>query len=123
MERMHPRSYRDEKTMHLAIVHDYLIKMGGAERVVGAMAEAFPAATIFTSVTDTRGLLPEFTGRQITNTWLNAVPGIRKHFKKFFMLYPAAFRSLKPIDADVTWISSSGFAKWIRLNQRTTSIC
>ena len=109
--------------MHLAIVHDYLIQMGGAERVVGAMAEAFPAATIFTSVTDTRGLLPEFSGRRITNTWLNAVPGVRKHFKKFFMLYPAAFRSLKPIDADVTWISSSGFAKWIRLNRRTTSIC
>jgi lipopolysaccharide/colanic/teichoic acid biosynthesis glycosyltransferase len=30
--------------MRLAIVHDYLIQMGGAERVVAAMAEAFPGA-------------------------------------------------------------------------------
>jgi glycosyltransferase involved in cell wall biosynthesis len=123
MERLHQRSYTLEKTMRLAIVHDYLIQMGGAERVVAAMAEAFPGATIFTSVTDTGTLLPEFSGRRITNTWLNTVPGIRKHFKKFFMLYPAAFRSLKPVDADVTWISSSGFAKWVRLDRRTTSIC
>jgi glycosyltransferase involved in cell wall biosynthesis len=97
--------------------------MGGAERVVGVMAGTFPDATIFTSVTDARRLLPEFSGRRITNTWLNAIPGVRKHFKKFFLLYPAAFRSLKPVDADVTWISSSGFSKWIRLDPGTTSIC
>ena len=107
----------------MAIVHDYLIQMGGAERVVGVMAEAFPNARIFTSITDTSRLLPEFSGRRITNTWLNAVPGARKHFKKFFLLYPTAFRSLKPIDADVTWISSSGYSKWVRLDRQTTSIC
>jgi glycosyltransferase involved in cell wall biosynthesis len=107
----------------LAIVHDYLIQMGGAERVVGVMAEAFPSAGIFTSVTDTRRLLPQFSGRRITNSWLNAVPGAKKHFKKLFMMYPAAFWSLKPVDADVTWISSSGYSKWIRLGQKTTSIC
>jgi glycosyltransferase involved in cell wall biosynthesis len=120
---MHQRSHTFEKTMQLAIVHDYLIQMGGAERVVGVMAEAYPSAPIITSVTDTGRLLPEFSGRRITNTWLNTIPGVRKHFKKFFMLYPAAFQSLKPVDADVTWISSSGFAKWIRLDGRTTSIC
>jgi glycosyltransferase involved in cell wall biosynthesis len=120
---MHQRSDRSEKAIHLAIVHDYLIQMGGAERVVGVMAEAFPSARIFTSLTDTCGLLPEFSGRRITNTWLNALPGARKHFKKLFMVYPAAFRSLKPVDADVTWISSSGYSKWIRLDRRTTSIC
>jgi glycosyltransferase involved in cell wall biosynthesis len=111
------------KSARLAIVHDYLIQMGGAERVVAAMAEAFPSAPIITSVTDTNRLLPELSGRQITNTWMDALPGIRRHFKKYFMLFPAAFRSLGPVDADVTWISSSGFAKWIRLSRGTTSIC
>jgi glycosyltransferase involved in cell wall biosynthesis len=109
--------------MRLAIVHDYLIQMGGAERVVAAMAEAFPSAPIFTSVTDTNRLLPELSGRRISNTWMDALPGIRKHFKKYFMLFPVAFRSLGPVDADVTWISSSGFAKWIPLSQETVSIC
>jgi len=97
--------------------------MGGAERVVAAMAEAFPDATIFTSATDRNRLLPELSGRRIINTWMDALPGIRKHFKKYFMFFPAAFRSLGPVNADVTWISSSGFAKWIPLSRRTVSIC
>ena len=97
--------------------------MGGAERVVGVMAEAFPSARIFTSLTDRGRLLPAFAGRQITNTWLNAVPGAKRHWKKFFLFYPAAFWSLKPVRADVTWISSSGYSKWIRLPRNTTSIC
>jgi glycosyltransferase involved in cell wall biosynthesis len=109
--------------MRLAIVHDYLIQMGGAERVVAAMAEAFPSAPIITSVTDTNRLLPELRDRRIENTWMDALPGIRKHFKKYFMLYPAAFRSLRPVDADVTWISSSGFAKWVPLSRKTISLC
>jgi glycosyltransferase involved in cell wall biosynthesis len=109
--------------MRLAIVHDYLIQMGGAERVVAAMAEAFPSAPIITSVTDTNRLLPELSGHRILNSWMDALPGIRKHFKKYFMLFPMAFRSFRPVDADVTWISSSGFAKWIPLSQKTISIC
>jgi glycosyltransferase involved in cell wall biosynthesis len=107
----------------LAIVHDYLIQMGGAERVVAAMAEAYPNAPIITSVTDRKGLLPEFSGRRITNTWMDALPGIRKHFKKYFMLFPVAFRLLPPVEADITWISSSGFAKWIPLSRKTISVC
>jgi glycosyltransferase involved in cell wall biosynthesis len=109
--------------MRLAIVHDYLIQMGGAERVVAAMAEAFPSAPILTSVTDPTSLLPELSAHRILNSWMDALPGIRKHFKKYFMLFPMAFRSFRPVDADVTWISSSGFAKWIPLSQRTISIC
>jgi glycosyltransferase involved in cell wall biosynthesis len=123
MEPKHQRNNSPQEVDRLAIVHDYLIQMGGAERVVGVMAQAYPSARIFTSVTDAGSLLPEFYGRRITNTWLNAVPGIKKHFKKFFVVYPAAFLSLKPMDADVTWISSSGYSKWVRLNHRTTSIC
>jgi glycosyltransferase involved in cell wall biosynthesis len=109
--------------MRLAIVHDYLIQMGGAERVVATMAEAFPSAPIITSVTDTSRLLPELSAHLILNSWMDALPGIRKHFKRYFMLFPIAFRSFRPVDADVTWISSSGFAKWIPLNRNAISIC
>ena len=109
--------------MRLAIVHDYLIQMGGAERVVAAMVEAFPDAPIYTSTTDWDRLLPEFRGKAIVNSWANRLPGIRNSFKKFLPVYPLAFRSLKPVDADVAWISSSGFAKWIRVTRNTATIC
>src|ERR1700730_12820457 len=109
--------------MRLAIVHDYLLQMGGAERVVAVMAEAFPEALIYTSATDRDRLLSELSTRTIVNTWLNGAPGIRQHFKKYFAIYPLAFRSLKPIDADVVWISSSGYSKWIRATADATTFC
>ena len=109
--------------MKLAIVHDYLIQMGGAERVVATMAQAFPEAPIYTSATDRDHLLPQFLGKQIINSWADRLPGIQKSFKKFFPVYPFAFRSFKPIDADVAWISSSGFAKWIRVKSGAKTIC
>ncbi|HYZ75043.1 MAG TPA: glycosyltransferase, partial [Chthoniobacterales bacterium] len=109
--------------MKLAIVHDYLIQMGGAERVVATMTEAFPQAPIYTSATDRDHLLPEFLGREIVNSWADRLPGVQKSFKKFFPVYPFAFRSFKPVDADVAWISSSGFAKWIRVRPGVKTIC
>jgi glycosyltransferase involved in cell wall biosynthesis len=109
--------------MRLAIVHDYLIQMGGAERVVATMAQAFPQAPIYTSATDRDHLLPEFRGTKIINSWADRLPGVQKSFKKFFPLYPFAFRSFKPVDADVAWISSSGFAKWIRVKANAKTIC
>jgi glycosyltransferase involved in cell wall biosynthesis len=109
--------------MRLAIVHDYLIQMGGAERVVATMTQAFPQAPIYTSATDQDHLLPEFLGREIINSWADRLPGVQKSFKKFFPVYPFAFRSFKPVDADVAWISSSGFAKWIRVKSGVKTIC
>jgi glycosyltransferase involved in cell wall biosynthesis len=109
--------------MRLAIVHDYLIQMGGAERVVAAMAEAFPQAPIYTSITDYSGLLPEFLGKDIRNSFVNLLPGVQQHFKKLFPLYPFAFRSLSRVDGDVVWISSSGFAKWVRVAESAKTVC
>jgi glycosyltransferase involved in cell wall biosynthesis len=109
--------------MRLAIVHDYLIQMGGAERVVAAMADAFPEAPIYTSVTDRDHLLPELLGKDIRNNWINRLPGCRRNFKKLFPLYPFAFRSMPRVDADIVWISSSGFAKWIRVEDSAKTVC
>jgi glycosyltransferase involved in cell wall biosynthesis len=110
--------------MRLALVHDYLIQMGGAERVVATMAEAFPEAPLFTSAADRERLLPPLDQRDITTTWwLDRTPGLRRHFKKYFMFYPAAFWSLGRVDAEVVWISSSGFSKWIRTRPGAVTVC
>ncbi|KAF0095839.1 MAG: group 1 glycosyl transferase [Puniceicoccaceae bacterium 5H] len=107
----------------MKIVHDYLIQMGGAERVVALMAEAFPEAEILTSATQYETLFPEFNGRTIRNSWMQHLPGINTHFKKFFPLYPWAFRSLGTVQDDLVWMSSSGFAKWTDFAPETPVFC
>lgn len=106
----------------LAIVHDYLIQMGGAEQVVASLHKAFPQAPIYTSVVDRQQLLPALSDAPIRDSWMRSLPGISRRFKSYFPLYPSAFHSLGTIDCDVALISSSGFSKWARFSPRTIKI-
>lgn len=106
----------------MVIVHDYLIQMGGAERVVAWMARNWPGSPIYTSAVRRDTLLPEFRNADIQVSWMQRVPGIERHFKKFFALYPLAFRSFGAIDAPVAWVSSSTFAKCARFSPRTATV-
>lgn len=113
----------DTKPGELVLVHDYLIQMGGAEKVVEVMAEAWPEAPIVTSATLGTGLFPVFRSRRVRNSWMQWLPGMLKHHKKLFFLYPFAFRSLRLPAAKLAWISSSGFSKWIRKPRGTKFVC
>lgn len=111
--------------MNLVLAHDYLIQMGGAERVVAAMHGCYPEAPIYTSAACYDGLWEEFEGADIRTSWMQRLPMIQHHthFKKYAALYPLGFRSFGEIDADVAWISSSTFAKFLRFSDRTRTVC
>jgi glycosyltransferase involved in cell wall biosynthesis len=97
--------------VRVAIVHDYLNQMGGAERVVAALHETFPDATIFTSIVDRDVLWPELASAEICPSWMQKLPGIKKHFKKYLPLYPLAIESFDIKEYDLIISSSSAFAK------------
>jgi glycosyltransferase involved in cell wall biosynthesis len=112
--------------MRLTIIHDYLIQMGGAERLISSFSQAFPDAPIYTSATDYERLqrsFPDLLAKEIHNSWMQHLPGIRRHFTALFPLYPFAFRSFPPVDADIALVSSSGFSKWVRVTHSTKTIC
>jgi len=106
----------------MVIGHDYLIQMGGAERVVASMLRKWPGSPVYTSAARFETLLPEFREAKIHTSWMQRLPGVQGHFKKYFPLYPAAFRSFGVIDAPVAWVSASTFAKCLRFTPRTASI-
>lgn len=98
----------------IAIVADWLTNMGGAERVILAMHEAFPDAPIFTS-TYTPETMPAFDGLDIRTTYLQRLPKpLRKLHKLFPMLRVRAFQSLDLSDYDIIVSSSSAEAKQVR---------
>ena len=107
----------------LVLVHDFLIQMGGAEKVVEVMAEAWPDAPIATSATMGANLFPVFRSPRVVNSWMQKVPGMLKLHKKLFFLYPFAFRSLRLPAARVAWISSSSFSKWVRKPRGMKFVC
>lgn len=96
-----------------AIVHDYLNQRGGAERVVLAMAAAYPNAPIYTSLYRPESTFDGFRHREVRTSWLDRLP-VDESFRTLLPLYPAAMRDLGPIEEDVVLSSSSGWAHAVR---------
>lgn len=100
---------RHVRSLDVAIVHDYLNQRGGAERVVLELSDMWPSAPIYTSLYRSESTLPGFYGRDIRTTVLHRLP-VDRAFRNLFPLYPAAFRQLGEIEADIVLASSSGWA-------------
>lgn len=98
----------------IAIVADWLTNMGGAEKVVLALHEAFPDAPIYTS-TYVPDKMPAFAGLDIRTTKLQNLPGFMRKLHKFFpMQRVRAFRDLDLSEFDIIISSSSAEAKQVR---------
>lgn len=107
----------------VAIVYDWLTNMGGAERVVLAMHDAFPDAPIFTSVFDPEGC-PPFKGLDVRTTWLQKLPrALRKRHQLFPIFRAQAFRRLDLHEYDVVISISSAEAKAVRVRPGARHIC
>jgi len=109
--------------MKVAIVHDYLNQMGGGERVVAVLHEIFPDAPIFTSIVDRDVLWPELASADIRPSWMQNLPGLKRHFKKYLPLYPWAIESLHVREYDLLISSSSAFAKGAMKGTNALHVC
>jgi glycosyltransferase involved in cell wall biosynthesis len=114
-----------ERTVRIALVHDYLTQYGGAERVVEAMHCHFPEAPIFTGVLDLDGLPVNFREMRIHPSFLDRIPNAGKRHRLFTPLYPLAFRQMGPAlaDFDVVIADSSAWSHHVRLQPNQILIC
>ncbi len=101
-----------EGHVRVAIAHDYLTQRGGAERVVLAMARAFPDAPIYTSLYNPQETFPEFADLDVRPSRLNRIRYLRRHHRAALPFLPRAVSAMT-IDADVVLVSSSGWAHGI----------
>lgn len=99
---------------NVVIAHDYLTQRGGAERVAGCLAEAFPKAPILTSLHDPASTFPQFDDRAVVTSPLNASHVLRRKFRFGLPLYGWFFEHAPiPRSTDVVVASSTGFAHGI----------
>jgi len=109
--------------VRIALVHDWLLNIGGAERVLKELHNIFPTAPIWVLFYDrkfTDKFLPEAT---ISASWLQKFPLIRKIYPYLFFLMPSAIESLDLSDYDLVISSSVIFSKGLILKPKTRHIC
>ena len=109
--------------MKVALVHDYLIQDGGAERVLLVLHEIWPDAPIFTLYHDPKRVGPAFDGMDIRPSILQKMPFALRHYKWTLPLMPAATEYYDLSGFDVVISSTSAFAKGVITRPDTLHIC
>jgi len=108
--------------MHLALVHDWLNQIGGAEDVLETLVEMFPRAPIYTSMYWSEKMPPSYRAWDIHTTWMDHLPGIHRHHQPYLPLYPLAFARLDLSGYDLVLSNKSGFCHGVRTGE-ATHIC
>lgn len=94
----------------VAVVHDYLMQYGGAEKTLEAILELFPNAPIYTGIYSPKNLPENITKRQI-----KAIKNpVMRVFSKFFtFIMPLIFESFDLDEYDLIISDSSCWAKGV----------
>src|SRR3954453_7343709 len=94
----------------VALVHDFLLDLRGAERVFLAMCDLWPEADLFTAVYDPEGTEGRFGERGVNSSFPQRPKPTARPFRPLLPLYPAAIESFDLSDYDLVVSSSSAWA-------------
>ena len=116
-----PNSNLPIQNTKIALAHDSLTQLGGAERVVEIFHRMLPEAPIFTLVLDKK-LKEHYRGWSIKTSWLQKIYNIFPKLQLLLPLIPSATSSLNFSGFNVVLSSSSGFIKNIILPKNVLQI-
>jgi glycosyltransferase involved in cell wall biosynthesis len=107
-----------------AIVHDWLTTYAGAERVLEQMLQVYPDADLFSLI----DYLPEgeraFLGaRPVRTSFLQRIPGMRSHYRRWLALMPLAVEQFDVSGYDLVLSSSYAVAKGVLTGPDQLHLC
>lgn len=110
--------------MKVVLLHDWLTGFRGGERVLEALCEIFPNAPIYTLIHEPGSTSALIERHPIHTSFLQKIPGITTHYRKFLPLFPRAAESLRiPEDTDLVVSSSHCVIKGVRKPARAKHLC
>ena len=107
----------------VALVHDFLVDVRGAERVFLALCDLFPEADLFTAVYDEEGTEGRFAHRTVHTSYLQRLRPNARTFRALLPLYPAAMESLDLRGYDLVISSSSAWAHGVIPDEDAVHVC
>jgi glycosyltransferase involved in cell wall biosynthesis len=107
----------------VALVHDFLIGVRGAERVFFEICDLYPEADVFSPIYDEQGTEGRLAGRNVQSSFLQRVHPGKRTFRGLLPLYPAAIRSFDLAGYDLVISSSSAWAHAARRGEEATHVC
>jgi len=113
-----------EQRLKVALVHDALPFMAGAERVLEAALEVFPDAPVYTLVYNRRAFEgTPLAKRQVYTSFIDRLPWAHQAHRSFLPLYPLAIEQFNLHDYDLILSSSYAVAHGILTRPDQTHVC
>ena len=107
----------------VALIHDFLLDVRGAERVFAVLCDLFPDADVFTAVYDEEGTEGWFAHRDVNTSFLQRLRPTARTFRALMPLYPYAMEALDLAGYDVVISSSSAWAHGVLVDPDAVHVC
>jgi glycosyltransferase involved in cell wall biosynthesis len=112
------------KAPKIAFVHDFLLRLGGAERVLKVLMDMYPDAPVYTLLYDEKKVGKVFPRERVRTSSLQKFPRFLPGMHKFlFPFMPGAIEEFDLSGYDVVVSSSSAYAHGVVTNLETKHIC
>jgi glycosyltransferase involved in cell wall biosynthesis len=107
----------------VALIHDFLLDVRGAERTFAALADLYPQADLFTAVYDPQGTEGRFAHRSVNTSFLQRLRPTARTFRPLLPLYPYAMEALDLSGYDLVLSSSSAWAHGVIVDPGAVHVC
>jgi glycosyltransferase involved in cell wall biosynthesis len=112
----------DLTKLRIALIHYWYVRRRGGERVLDTLAEMLPNADLFVMVAEPRSMPPSTAEHRLTTSFLQRIPGAKKHYRKMLPLFPLALESFNLDNYDLVLSHEAGPAKGVLTRARTCHI-
>jgi glycosyltransferase involved in cell wall biosynthesis len=109
--------------MKVALIHDHLAQMGGAEKVLQIFHEMFPNAPIYTLMKNEENVKKNFPNAKIETSIIQKLPWGITHYRWYMPFMPMAVEFYDLTDFDLVLSSTSSFAKGAITTSDTLHVC
>lgn len=110
------------KQPRVALIHYWYLRRRGGERVLDVLAEMYPDSDIFIMLADRAAMLPATQKHKLTTSFLQNIPGSKRHYRSMMALYPLALEQFDLRDYDLVISQEAGMAKCVLTRTRTCHI-
>lgn len=108
--------------MKIALVHDWLSNIGGAEQVLLSLSQLFPEAPIFTSVYN-QTEISQFKDKKIYTSFIQKLPFGQKKPQLYLSFMPYVFENFDLSEFDLVISDCHACSKGVLTKPETLHIC
>ena len=109
--------------MNLALIHDWLNQLGGAEDVLAALVSLYPDAPLYTALYDRARMPAAWRAWDVRTAFIARLPFAHRKQQLYFPLYPFAFEQFDLRGYDVVLSNKSGFCHGVITGPETMHVC